>query len=106
MQRTMACLSFFFSSHGAQARGHNTHTHKHTQSAGRWSAVLNQVCGAEQTNRGRGEELSKQAKRKKKMGAYSAKKQEISIETIRDTAKAGRGGQAQDRGLFWTRRPS
>lgn len=106
MQRTMACL--FFSSHVAQARVHNTHTHKHTQSEARQSAVLNQVCGAEQAKRGRGEELSKheESKKKKKLGAYSAKKQEISIETIRDTAKAGRGGQAQDRGLFWARRPS
>lgn len=64
MQRTMACL--FFSSHVAQARVHNTHTHKHTQSEARQSAVLNQVCGAEQAKRGRGEELSKHEESKKK----------------------------------------
>lgn len=74
MQRTMACL--FFSSHVAQARVHNTHTHKHTQSEARQSAVLNQVCGAEQAKRGRGEELSKHEeskKKKKKIGGVFRK---------------------------------
>lgn len=101
MQGTMACLNFLFlftrrTSTGAQHAHSQTHTNRGIERCSRPGAPSGAGKPLTRRRSFKNTQKIKQKKTKQKRRAYSSKKQTISIETIRDTAKAGRDGQAQD----------